>query len=92
MIDTIDITPTRARFNGGQFDTDFRYLRKTSDGPRTTMLRGPSLAVRLYSADWNIAWRYECGGYVMLGITRSSSDAAQAPPTSVANTPSTIAL
>jgi hypothetical protein len=31
---TVQITPTRCIFNGGQFDSDFRYIRRTASGVR----------------------------------------------------------
>jgi hypothetical protein len=88
-IDTIDITPTRCRFNGGQFDSDFRYIRETaSAGVRSTLLAGPSIAVVLQSSSWRVSWRFECGGYALSG---KGEDGA-APPSNVANTPTNIAL
>lgn len=88
MVDTIRITPTRCQFNAGQFDSDFRYIRETASGARSTMLAGPSIAVSLNSEHFRISWRYECGGHVLTG----RSEDGNAPPSNVSNTPTNIAL
>jgi hypothetical protein len=87
-VDTIHITPTRCRFNGGQFDSDFRYLRETAAGARCTMLAGPSIAVALNTSFFRVSWRFECGGYVLTG---KSEDGAN-PPSNVSNTATNVAL
>lgn len=87
MTTVIRITPTRAIFNGGQFDTDNRYLRTVSSGVMTTMLAGPSIAV-IFNQTWDrIAYRYQCGGYVL-----TVENPEQSAPGSVSNTPTAIAL
>jgi hypothetical protein len=88
MADILSITANRVVFNGGQFDSDFRYIRETASGVRSTMLAGPSIAVSLNASFFRISWRYECGGYVLSG----RSEDGNAPPTDVGNTPTNIAL
>lgn len=92
MVDTVDITPTRCIFNGGQFDSDFRYVRRTSTGVRSTMLAGPALNPRLNTANWIISWRWRCGSYNVSGTGRISSTVLWDPPGNPDNTPSNIAL
>jgi len=87
MTDTIDITESRAIFNGGQFDTDFRYLRTTAAGVMTTMLAGPSIAVIFNQSFDQIAYRYKCGSYIVVANTNN-----QSAPADVANIASGIAL
>lgn len=84
---TVRLRPIRTIFNGGQFDSDFRFLRETADRPRTTMLAGPSIAVALDSGPWRISWRFKCGAFNVTGQNDSPS-----PPSDVSNTPSEIAL
>lgn len=85
---TVQITPTRCIFNAGQFDSDFRYIRRTASGVRSTMLAGPSFAVARASGSSVFSWRFGCGTYSVYG----QSDNAAAPPSSVSNTASRIAL
>lgn len=89
MTTVIEITPTRAVFNGGQFDTDFRYLRTTLTGVLTTMLAGPSIALDFDTISTNdrLSYRYQCGGYVI--VAQSTTPPA---PASVTNTATGIAL
>jgi len=75
------------RLNDGQFDADYRYLRQTSSGARTTMLAGPGFAVSLNTSAWDISWRFKCGGYNISGDADAGS-----PPSNVSNTPSSVAL
>lgn len=84
---TISIRPDRYIFNGGQFDSDFRYLRETIDAPRTTMLAGPSVAVALDSGPWRISWRFKCGSFNITGESDTPN-----PPADVTNTPTDISL
>lgn len=87
MPTVIRIAGTRVIFNGGQFDSDFRYLRRTDTGARTTMLAGPSIAVNFDSSSWRISWRYKCGSYTVTGVSETP-----AAPSNVTNTPADIAL
>lgn len=84
---TIKITPTRCLFNGGQFDSDLRYLRSTTASPRTTILAGPGIAVSLQSEYWVISWRFKCGSVNIAGPAEYGS-----PPSNVSNTPTEITL
>jgi hypothetical protein len=87
MATVLQILPNRVVFNAGQFDSDFRYIRRTSEGVRSTMLAGPAVAVSLHSASWQVSWRFKCGNYNVVGDCDNGS-----PPGNVSNTPSTIAL
>lgn len=87
MPTVLQILPNRVIFNAGQFDSDFRYIRRTSSGVRSTMLAGPSLAVALATGPWTVSWRFRCGDYTVSG---NSGDVS--PPGTVSNTPSAIAL
>jgi hypothetical protein len=90
MATTIQITATRVIFNGGQFDSNYRYLRETSSGAVTTLVAGPSLAVSGWPSHNRVTWRFQVGSYVMSAPTGGSS--AQPAPSSVSNTPTDIAL
>jgi len=85
---TVQITPTRCIFNGGQFDSNFRYIRRTASGARSTMIAGPSFAVARASGSSVFSWRFKCGTYSVYG----HSDNAVAPPSNVSNTASRVAL
>mgnify|MGYP001167376854 CR=1 FL=1 len=87
MATVLRIQPNRVVFNAGQFDSDFRYLRQTSSGVKSTMLAGPSIAVSLHSSSWQVSWRFKCGDYNVYGDADNGS-----PPGNVSNTPSPIAL
>jgi hypothetical protein len=87
MATVLQILPNRVIFNAGQFDSDFRYIRRTSTGVRSTMLAGPSLAVALATGPWTVSWRFTCGSY---NVSGNSGDVS--PPGTVSNTPSAIAL
>lgn len=88
MATTIRITPTRVIFNAGKFDSDFRYIRRTAQGARSTMLAGPSIAVALDPTGWRISWRFQCGAF----SARGNGGGSVTPPASVPNTPALIAL
>lgn len=87
MTDVIDILETRAIFNAGQFDTDFRYIRTVSSGALTTMLAGPSIAPVLNQTYDRISFRYECGSYVIVAASNLVT-----PPSDVVNIANGIAL
>jgi len=87
MPTVLQILPNRVIFNAGQFDSDHRYIRRTSQGVRSTMLAGPSLGIALNSQYWEVSWRFKCGNYNVSGKSEHGS-----PPSNVSNTPSAIAL
>jgi hypothetical protein len=88
MTTVIEITSARAIFNGGQFDTDNRYLRTTSTGVMTTMLAGPSLAFNFDAGTGVIGYRYEVGSFVVEAAQSGWTTA----PADVVNTATGIAL
>jgi len=95
MTDTIIITPTRCVFNGGQFDSDHRYLRSTDANPVTVILAGPSIGITPSSTYNVVAWRFECAGYVINAPAYRSGSVLGfniQPPSSVPNTPTPVAL
>lgn len=87
MTDTVLITPTRAQFNGGQFDSNFRYVRKTNVGTKTTILRGPGVSLSLNSDFWRISWRFRVGNYAVVGLSEGTP-----APAFPSNTPAAIDL
>jgi hypothetical protein len=87
MPTVLRILQNRVIFNAGQFDSDHRYIRRTSQGARSTMLAGPAVAVSLHSSSWQVSWRFKCGDYNVAGRADNGS-----PPGNVSNTPSAIAL
>lgn len=87
MPTVLQILPNRVIFNAGQFDSDYRYIRRTSEGVRSTMLAGPAVAVSLHSSSWQVSWRFKCGNYNVAGTAADGS-----PPGDVSNTPSAVAL
>lgn len=92
MVDTIYVTPTRAIFNGGQFDTNFRYLRRVSSGARVTMVAGPSFAIAGNTQYWMFSFRFQVGACVVLGVSDTGLDGPVPAPTSVPNSPRSVTL
>jgi hypothetical protein len=88
MTTVISITPERAIFAAGKFDTDNRYLRTTDTDAMTTMLAGPSLAFNFDAGTGVIGYRYEVGSFVVVAVQSGWTTA----PTDVVNTPTEIAL
>lgn len=87
---TISIKPNRVIFNGGLFDSNFRYLRKVASGWLSTLLAGPSLAFSTDASMLNrISWRFKCGAYT---VASPSSAYNPAVPSTVSNTPTNFAL
>lgn len=94
MTQTILIKADRVAFNGGQFDSDYRYLRETSGDHETTLLTGPSLEYQLHSSEsftWTVGWRFTVGAYNVAGSSQILTT-IYGPPASVSNTPTDIAL
>jgi len=88
MTDLIDIEATRVRFNGGQFDSNFRYIQTAATGTVSSLLKGPSLAIGTAIPTFaNVfAWRFTVGGYNVRGYYGGSSFAVPSAPATVANT------
>lgn len=87
MATTIQLKPERAIFNAGLFDSDYRYLRETASGYRTTLLAGPSVAIAVDTSLDRVSWRFKCGSFQRTGVSQDV-----AAPSNVTNTPTRIAL
>jgi hypothetical protein len=86
-MDLIKIEEDRVRFNGGQFDSDFRYVQTAPSGTNAALLEGPSIAL----SDDTLSpgnWRFQVGSYTIV----CAPSFLPTPPASVPNTPTNVTI